>query len=379
MNGVAFNWRRLWAVVLKEFIQMRRDRLTFGMMIGIPMVQLILFGYAINSNPKHLPTAVYAADNSPFSRTIVWALRNSSYFDLTREAHSAAEIRTMLAEGEVQFAVTVPVDFSRKLLRGEKPDLLLEADATDPSAVGFAQAAVSQLATSVVNRDLTGPLTKLRAGPPPFSLVTHQHYNPESISQYNIVPGLIGVMLTMTMIIITALALTRERERGTMENLLSTPVHPGEVITGKIVPYIMVGYVQMTLVLLAAKFLFAVPFLGSVPLLVALSLLFIVANLAVGITFSTIAKNQLQAVQMAFFFFLPSLLLSGYMFPFRGMPGWAQAIGECLPLTHFLRVVRGILLKGNGIAECVPDLWPIALFVAVMLAIAVKRYRQTLD
>ena len=379
MSRYAFNWRRLWAVVLKEFIQMRRDRLTFGMMVGIPMVQLILFGYAINSNPKHLPTAVYAADNSPFARTIVWGLRNSSYFDLAREAHSAAEIQNWLAEGKVQFAVTVPVDFSRKLVRGEKPELLLEADATDPSAVGFAQAAVSQLATTVVNRDLTGPLTRLRASAPPFNLVTHQQYNPESISQYNIVPGLIGVMLTMTMIIITGLAITRERERGTMENLLSTPVHPGEVIIGKIIPYILVGYVQVALVLLAAKFLFDVPFIGSVPLLVALTFLFIVANLAVGITFSTIAKNQLQAVQMAFFFFLPSLLLSGYMFPFRGMPGWAQDLGECLPLTHFLRIVRGILLKGNGFSECVPDLWPIALFVAVTLALAVKRYRQTLD
>ncbi len=379
MSQYAFNWRRFWAVVFKEFIQMRRDRLTFGMMVGIPMVQLILFGYAINSNPKHLPTAIYAADNSPFSRTVIWALRNSSYFDLRREAHSAAEIQNWLAEGKVQFAVTVPVDFARKLLRGEQPDLLLEADATDPSAVGFAQAAVNQLATTVINRDLTGPLARLRASAPPFNLVTHQHYNPESISQYNIVPGLIGVMLTMTMIIITGLAITRERERGTMENLLSTPVHPGEVILGKIMPYIMVGYVQMTLVLIAAKFLFNVPFIGSVPLLVALTFLFIVANLAVGITFSTIARNQLQAVQMAFFFFLPSLLLSGYMFPFRGMPGWAQGIGECLPLTHFLRVVRGVLLKGNGLAECAPDLWPIALFVAVMLAIGIKRYRQTLD
>jgi ABC-2 type transport system permease protein len=376
---VSFNLQRFFAIVLKEFIQMRRDRLTFGMMVGIPMIQLVLFGFAINSNPKHLPTAVFAADNSPFSRTIVWALRNSSYFDLTREAHSAAEIEEWLAENKIQFAVTVPVDFSRKLLRGEKPELLLEADATDPSAVGFANAAVSQLATTVINRDLAGPLQKLRASAPPFTLVTHQHYNPESISQYNIVPGLIGVMLTMTMIIITGLAITRERERGTMENLLSTPVHPGEVIVGKIVPYIMVGYIQMTLVLLAAKFLFNVPFMGSVPLLVVLTFLFIVANLAVGITFSTIAKNQLQAVQMAFFFFLPSLLLSGYMFPFRGMPGWAQQLGECLPLTHFLRIVRGILLKGNGIVECVPDLWPIALFVAVMLTLAVKRYRQTLD
>jgi len=358
---------------------MRRDRFTFGMMVGIPMLQLILFGYAINSNPKHLPTAVYAADDSPFSRTIVWGLHNSSYFDIVCEAHSAAEIQQLLAKGNVQFAVTVPVDFSRKMIRGEKPDLLLEADATDPSAVGFAMAAVNQLSSSVVNRDLTGPLARLQAGSPPFNLVIHQHYNPESISQYNIVPGLMGVMLTMTMIIITGLAITRERERGTMENLLSTPVHPGEVIVGKIVPYIMVGYVQVILVLIAAKFLFDVPMLGSVPLLLLLVLLFIVANLAVGITFSTIAKNQLQAVQMAFFFFLPSLLLSGYMFPFRGMPGWAQDVGECLPLTHFLRVVRGILLKGNGLAECVPDLWPIALFLFVMLAIGIKRYRQTLD
>ena len=379
MKWHAFNLQRFWAIVLKEFIQMRRDRMTFGMMIGIPMIQLILFGYAINSNPKHLPTAVYAADNSVFSRTLIWGLRNSSYFDLTREAHSVAEINSLLAGGAVQFAVTVPVDFSRKLLRGEKPELLLEADATDPSAVGFAMAAVNQLATTVINRDLIGPLAGLQSSAPPFNLVTHQHYNPESISQYNIVPGLMGVMLTMTMIIITGLAITRERERGTMENLLSTPVHPGEVIVGKIVPYIMVGYVQVALVLLAARFLFDVPFIGSVPLLVVLTFLFIVANLAVGITFSTIAKNQLQAVQMAFFFFLPSLLLSGYMFPFRGMPGWAQGIGECLPLTHFLRVVRGILLKGNGLAECAPDLWPIAVFVIVMLSIGIKRYRQTLD
>jgi ABC-2 type transport system permease protein len=186
-------------------------------------------------------------------------------------------------------------------------------------------------------------------------------------------------MLTMTMIIITGLAITRERERGTMENLLSTPAHPGEVIVGKIIPYILVGYIQIALVLLAAKFIFDVPFFGSVPLLLALTFLFIVANLAVGITFSTIAKNQLQAVQMAFFFFLPSLLLSGYMFPFRGMPDWAQVLGECLPLTHYLRIVRGILLKGNGIVECTTDLLAIGLFVAVLLTIAVKRYRQTLD
>jgi len=379
MNPPRFNWRRFFAIVMKEFIQMRRDRLTFGMMVGVPMIQLILFGYAINSNPKHLPTAVFAADNSVFSRTLVAGLKNSSYFDIVCEPKSAAEIQRLLAENTVQFALTIPVDFSRHLLRGERPDLLLEADATDPTAVGYAIATVNGMTTTILNRDLTGPLTQLQAVPAPFNLVTHQHYNPENITQYNIVPGLMGVMLTMTMVMITALAITRERERGTMENLLSTPVRPGEVLIGKIMPYIGVGYVQVTLILLAAKFLFDVPMIGSVPLLLVLVLVFIVANLAVGITFSTVAKNQLQAMQMTFFFFLPSLLLSGYMFPFRGMPGWAQDIGELLPLTHFLRVVRGILLKGNGLTEIMPDLWPMVVFLVVMLAVGIKRYRQTLD
>ena len=374
-----FNWRRFWAIVCKEFVQMRRDRLTFGMMIGIPLLQLVLFGYAINSDPKHLPTAVYSADNSVFSRTIVWGLRNSSYFDIVREPKNEAEIQKMLAEGTVQFAVEIPVDFSRKLLRGERPDLLLETDATDPMAVGYAIAAINMLTTTVLNRDLTGPLVKLRGAAPPFNLVTHQHYNPENITQYNIVPGLMGVVLTMTLVIITALAITRERERGTMENLLSTPARPAEVMIGKIIPYIIVGYAQVLLILFAARFLFYVPVVGSVVLLLVVMMLFIVANLAVGITFSTVAKNQLQAVQMAFFFFLPSIMLSGFMFPFRGMPGWAQDIGEVLPLTHFLRVVRGILLKGNGFLQIAPDLWPIALFLVVMLAIGIKRYRQTLD
>jgi ABC-2 type transport system permease protein len=379
MKHFAFNWRRFSAMVVKEFIQMRRDRLTFAMMIGIPMIQLVLFGYAINSDPKHLPTAVYTADNSVFSRTIVEAMRNSSYFDITREPQSEAEIQQLFAQGKVMFAVTIPVDFSRKLLRGEKPDLLLEADATDPMAIGYAVSAMNSLAANVLNRDLTGPLAKLRGAPPPFNLVTHSHYNPEAITQYNIVPGLMGVVLTMTMVIITALAITRERESGTMENLLATPVRPGEVIVGKIIPYIYVGYVQVFLILLAAKFLFDVPMVGSIPLLLALAFLFIVAHLSVGITFSTIARNQRQAMQMGMFFFLPNILLSGYMFPFRGMPGWAQDIGEILPLTHFLRIVRGILLKGDGFMEVWPEVWPIALFVVVVMAIGIKRYRQTLD
>lgn len=379
MTQRAFSPRRFGAVVVKEFIQMRRDRLTFGMMVGIPLLQLILFGFAINLNPKHLPTAVLAADHSPFARTLIWALRNSDYFAVTRVVDTEAELRALLQRGEVQFGVSIPVDFARRLLRGERPSLLLEADATDPAATGYALSALSTLAATVFDRDLKGLPPELRAAPGPVEVRVHRLYNPDIITQYNVVPGLLGVVLTMTMVIITALAITRERERGTMENLLAMPVRPAEVMLGKLTPYILVGYIQVGLILLAARFLFAVPMQGSVSLLLGVMFGFILANLAMGITFSTLAHNQLQAVQMAFFFFLPNILLSGFMFPFRGMPEWAQALGEVLPLTHFLRIVRGILLKGNGPAEIVPELWPIGLFAAVMLTVAIKRYRQTLD
>jgi ABC-2 type transport system permease protein len=370
---------RFWAVVLKEFIQMRRDRVTFAMMIGIPLMQLLLFGFAINSDPKHLPTAIRAADQGPFARTLVAALRTSGYFALVREAATEAEADRLLKLGEVQFVINIPQDFSRQLLRGEQPTVLIEADATDPAATGPAISAVRAIADSVVNRDLTGPLARLRARSGPVNFAIHAHYNPENITQYNIVPGLMGVVLTMTMVIITALAITRERERGTMENLLATPVRPIEVMVGKILPYIAVGYIQVTLIVLAARLVFGVPMIGSLPLLYGVALFFIAANLAVGITFSTLAKNQLQAVQMAVFFFLPSILLTGFMFPFRGMPEWAQWIGTCLPNTHFLRIVRGILLKGNGLAEIAPEIWPLLLFLVVAMTIGLKRYRQTLD
>ncbi len=374
-----FTFHRLWAIVLKEFIQMKRDRVTFGMMVGIPLMQLMLFGFAINTDPKHLPTAIRSADQGPFARTLVAALKQSGYFELVREAQTEAETQELLRLGEVQFIINIPEDFSRRLLRGERPTVLIEADATDPAATGPAISAVRALTETVLNRDLTGPLTRLRAKSGPVDFQLHAHYNPENITQYNVVPGLMGVVLTMTMVVITALAITRERERGTMENLLATPVRPFEVMVGKILPYIAVGYIQVTLILLAAHFFFHVPLLGSLPLLYAVALLFIAANLAVGITFSTLAQNQLQAVQMAFFFFLPSILLSGFMFPFRGMPEWAQWIGTCLPNTHFLRIVRGILLKDNGLAEIAPELWPLLLFLAVAMTIGVKRYRQTLD
>ncbi len=374
-----FTFHRLWAVVLKEFIQMKRDRVTFAMMVGIPLLQLMLFGFAINSDPRHLPAAIRAADQGPFARTLVQALKTSDYFVLVRVTTSEAEVQRLLQVGDVQFVINIPEDFSRKLLRGERPAVLIEADATDPAATGPALAAVNALAGTLFDRDLPGPLLRLHATPGPVDFRIHAHYNPENITQYNVVPGLMGVVLTMTMVIITGLAITRERERGTMENLLATPVRPFEVMVGKILPYIAVGYIQVSLILLAARFIFHVPMVGSIPLLYAVALVFIAANLAVGITFSTLATNQLQAVQMAFFFFLPSILLSGFMFPFRGMPEWAQWVGSCLPNTHFLRIVRGILLKGNGPAEIAPELWPLLLFVAVAMTVGVKRYRQTLD
>jgi ABC-2 type transport system permease protein len=374
-----FSFRRFWAVLVKEFVQMRRDRLTFAMMIGIPIMQLIMFGYAINADPKGLPTAVLAAENSPFSRMLLAAIENSGYFRLVHRLQGEGEAEPLLARGDVQFVVTIPADFSRKLLRGEKPALLVEADATDPAATSNALAAMMQLARTALNRDLDGTLRHLRAGDPGFEVRLHRRYNPEGITQHNIVPGLIGTILTMTMIIMTSLAMTRERERGTMENLLAMPVRPVEVMLGKIIPYIFAGYVQVAVIMLAAVFLFGVPIVGSLALLSLVLIVFIAANLSIGFTFSTIAANQLQAMQMAIFFFLPSILLSGFMFPFRGMPDWAQAFGEILPLTHFLRIVRGILLKGNGWADVWPEMWPLLVFMLAAMTIALRRYRRTLD
>ena len=351
MNNSWFSLSRWLGIVGKEFIQLKRDRLTFGMIVGIPVIQLVLFGFAINSDPKHLPTAVLSADRSEFSRSILAGLKNSDYFAFVGEAVDERDADRMLAAGTAQFVITIPADFSRRLVRGERPALLLEADATDPAATGNAIAAVNQLAQTVLARDLVGPLAPLAAAPGAFEVRIHPRYNPEAITQYNIVPGLMGVILTMTMVMMTGLAITRERERGTMENLLATPATSLEVMTGKIVPYVLIGLVQVTIILGLARLLFEVPMLGSLTVLYLAVLLFIAANLTLGLTFSSLAQNQLQAVQMTFFFFLPSILLSGFMFPFRGMPVWAQTVGEALPLTHFLRIVRGVLLKGNGWLE----------------------------
>jgi ABC-2 type transport system permease protein len=374
-----FSWSRWVGIIVKEFIQLKRDRLTFGMIIGIPVLQLVLFGYAINADPKRLPTAVLAADSSVYSRTLLSAMQTSGYFRLDRFVANESELDTLLARGEVQFAVTIPENFGRKLVRGERPVLLVEADASDPGAIGNAVAALSQISLSALSRDLSGSLSGLKPEAAPFEVRLHRRYNPEGVTAYNIVPGLIGTILTMTMVLMTGLAMTRERERGTFENLLSTPALPIEVMTGKIVPYILIGLIQVSLIIACALALFEVPMQGSALLLYFVVLIFIAANLSLGITFSSIARNQLQAMQMTFFFFLPSILLSGFMFPFRGMPEWAQWLGSLLPLTHFLLLVRGIMLKGNGLWELWPQIWPILVFMTLVILIGLGFYKRTLD
>lgn len=370
-----FSFSRWLGILIKEFIQLRRDRLTFGMIVMMPIIQLLLFGFAINSDPKHMPTAVVMADPGPFARAYVAAMKNSEYFRIIGSVDEHAADR-LLDRGEVQFVVTFPPGFHRDLVRGKSPTLLVEADATDPMATGGAISVLSHLGIEVFAPDLAG----IRPPPtPPIDLRVHRRYNQEGITAYNVVPGLCGVILTMTMILMTGLAMTRERERGTFENLLATPATPLEVMTGKIVPYILIGLIQVTLILLAARWIFDVPMLGNLFLLYGVVLIFICANLTLGITFSSIARNQLQAMQMTFFFFLPSMLLSGFMFPFRGMPEWAQAVGNILPLTHFLVLVRGVLLKGNGAGILWEHTWPILLFTAGVLTLGLKTFRKTLD
>jgi len=374
-----FSPRRIWAILVKEILQMRRDRLTLGMILGVPLMQLFLFGFAINLNPHDLPAAIAINDPGPLARSIVAGLANSSYFKIVEQTNDPAHARRLLQEGKVLFVVEIPPNFSRDIVRGDHPDLLIEADATDPAAGSFAIAAFNQLATTALRDDLVGPLAARAQGPPPFNPVQHLLYNPESNTQYNVVPGLLAVILTMTMVLMTCLALTRERERGTYENLLAMPATPLEIMIGKIAPNILVGAVQSSIILLMARFVFHVPMIGSLLLLAGALAVYVVANLAVGYTFSTIAENQLQAMQMTMFFLLPAILLSGFAFPFMGMPAWARVIGEVLPATHFLRIVRGILLKNNGMPEIWQDLWPLFLFTFVAGSVALLRFRRTLD
>jgi ABC-2 type transport system permease protein len=378
-TGLRASLVRIGAAFTKEFIQLRRDRITFAMMIGVPLLQLLLFGYAINSDPRRLPTAVLIQDDSAFARSFVAAMEQTNYFAIRRIARTEAELDELLLSGDVLFGVHLPAHFGRDLMRGEKPAILVIADATDPTATGGAISALQGLVGSVFTRDLQGPNAGLAARPPPFELRIHRRFNPTGETSLNIVPGLMGTILTLTMLIFTALSVTRETERGTMESLLAMPIRPVEIMLGKIAPYLAVGGLQMAIILGAARLLFDVPVVGSLPLLIALTLLFVLANLSVGYTFSTIASNQLQAMQMSFFFFLPSILLSGFMFPFRGMPEWAQAFGEILPLTHYLRIVRGVMLKGAEFSDMQTDVLALGAFTLIAMGVAVARFRQTLD
>ncbi|MEY4767079.1 MAG: hypothetical protein RI907_3752 [Pseudomonadota bacterium] len=374
----ALSLRRVLSILRKEFLQLKRDRLTLAMLVAIPLVQLILFGYAINGDPKHLPTVVATLDQSPMSRTLVRALENSGYFTVT-DVVSEAEAEARLSRGEAQFAVVIPSDFSRRLLRGERPVVAVYGDASDPSTSGGAVSALNQLATTALNIELRGPLAGLRPSAPPFEFRIHKRYNPEGITAYNVVPGLMGIILVMTLVMMTAMAMTRERERGTLENLLATPVKPLEVMIGKILPYVLIGHLQVLMIYVAARVLFDVPMFGSHLLLTVGVLVFIVSTLTVGFLFSTIARTQLQALQMTIFFLLPNIMITGFMFPYRGMPQWAQWLAETLPCTHFLRIVRGVMLKGSGWADVAPQFGPMLLFIVLIGALAIKRYQQTLD
>jgi ABC-2 type transport system permease protein len=378
-QGLGASMGRIYAAFVKELLQLRRDRVTFATMIFIPLFQLFLFGYAINTDPKHLPTAVLIQDESAFARSFVAAIRVSEYFDIRASAASEHELDHLILSGTVQFGVQIPTYFGRDLIRGERPAVLVIADASDPVAAGGAVSALQGLSSSVFSRELTGPVAYLAPKALPYELRIHRRYNPAGETRLNIVPGLMGTILTLTMLIFTALSVTREVERGTMESLLAMPIRPVEIMLGKIAPYLVIGGLQAGLILGASKLLFGVPIMGSLALLVGLTLLFILANLSVGYTFSTIATSQLQAMQMSFFFFLPNMLLSGFMFPFRGMPGWAQTVGEVLPLTHYLRIVRGIMLKEAGFTDLQTDVLGLAAFTLAAMIIAVLRFRQTLD
>ncbi|MCF6764862.1 ABC transporter permease [Thiotrichales bacterium 19S3-7] len=374
-----FSFNRFMAILIKEFIQMRRDPVTIGMIVIIPLIQIIIFGYAINVNPKHLPTAVLNYDPSPITREIISSIKNTNYFNLEYSNLSPQRANEQLAQGKIQFIIQIPANFTRGIIRGETPQMLVVADAADPASTPYALNALNELTNRTyqsISQDHN--LGYLAPNIKPFEVITHAKYNPEAITQYNIIPGLIGVILTMTMTMITSLAITKERETGTIESLLATPARSFEVILGKITPYIIVGYIQLALILLAAKFLFYVPIQGNLALLIIATLPFILANLTVGVTFSTLAKTQLQAIQMTFFFFLPSILLSGFMFPFYGMPQWAQYLGNILPLTSYLRIVRGIILKGNDISIVGMDIIPLIIFMLVMGTITLIRYKKTL-
>ncbi|TIR17560.1 MAG: ABC transporter permease [Mesorhizobium sp.] len=378
MNAV-FSFARLGALLIKEFIQMRRDRITFAMMLGVPLMQLVLFGFAINNDPKSLPAALVATSSDPYTRAMVSALQTTGYYRFDHVAQSAEEAEFLMARGDVSFVVTIPADFARRVERGDNPQILIEADATDPSVASGAISTLSTVAGQALLRAQGTQHAAREAARGQLDVVVHRRYNPEGVSQYNIVPGLLGVILQMTMVMMTAMALTRETERGTMENLLAMPSSPLEIMLGKVLPYLVVGAVQVVVVLVAAKLLFGIPFVGSLTLLLSSVLVFVLSLVLLGYTISTMARSQMQAMQLTFFFFLPSLLLSGFMFPYRGMPGWAQSLGEIFPLTHFLRITRAVMLKSAELPAVATEIGWLAVFVALFAGFALVRFRRTLD
>jgi len=378
-SGRGFSAARMTAVLVKEFIQLTRDRLTYALILAVPVIQMLLFGYAINSDPRHLPTALLVQENSVYARSVVSSLANSSYFDIVRQARTPQELDQLVRTGEVQFAITIPGDFTRRVVRRDRAQILVEADATDPTATGSALAAISRLPQEALSHDLAGAVARPADPAAPFEVVVHRRYNPDNITAYNIVPGLLGIVLTLTLVMMTAIGMTREQERGTMESLLATPVQPLEVMVGKLAPFVIVGIVQTAVILLMARLLFGVPMAGGWPGLTLGTILFIIGSLGLGFLISTLTRTQLQAMQLSVFYLLPSILLSGFMFPFRGMPDWAQWLGTMLPVTHFLRIVRGALLKDQSFADMGPSLLALGIFVCAVAALAMARYRTTLD
>lgn len=374
-----FSPARLGALLTKEFIQMRRDRVTFAMMLGVPLMLLILFGFAINSDPKQLPAALLAMSNDQYTRAMVSALENTNYYRFDYVARTEAEADFLLARGDVSFVVTIPADFGKRVERGDRPQILIEADATDPSSASGAISTLGTVASQALLRARGMEAAAAENKASQLDVITHRLYNPEGISQYNIVPGLLGVILQMTMVMMTSIALTRETERGTMENLLAMPANPLEIMLGKVLPYAGVGAVQVVVVLFAAKLLFHVPFVGGIGLLLSSILVFVLGLVLLGYTISTVSRTQMQAMQLTFFFFLPSILLSGFMFPYRGMPGWAQTLGEIFPLTHFLRIVRAVMLKGAEFPAIASEVGWLLFFVALFAGLALLRFRRTLD
>jgi len=371
---------RFLAIAWKELIQLRRDRPTLAMMVGLPVMQLLLFGYAINTDVRHIPTVIYDQDQSAESRDMIRRLEATGFYDMVGSVRSYAETQDAMRSGRARVSLVVPVDFSESIHAGRPTSLQLVVDGSDPQTVASAINTAASLSAQRSLEIMVGRLSKSALGVSvtPLSLEPVTWYNPELRTATYVVPGLVGVILTMTMIMLTAMAIARERERGTLEQLIVSPVRRIELIAGKIVPYVAIGYIQMSLILLVGRLVFDVPLVGSLGLLYALASVFIAANLSLGLFFSTIATTQQQAMQMSFFFMLPNILLSGFMFPFEAMPKPAQWLSQALPLTHFMRIVRGITLKGAGFSDALPELVWLFGILTVLVTLAALRFSKKL-